>query len=69
MILHSCPASNPCGGLTRCFNGDTIDIPGVGIVGHSTPRELCEACAARNHRECTGFAKSGELCACDCREA
>ena len=52
------------------------------ISGSSTPRELCEACkddqhsavhtfkgSATSYTACTGYTKSGELCACDCREA
>lgn len=39
------------------------------LMPSGSPRELCEECATTSHRECTGFSKSGALCACDCREA
>lgn len=45
-----------------------IDLPGVGVVGHSMPVERCDACRNSHHANCTGFLVNGDLCGCECRK-
>ena len=45
-----------------------IDIPGVGVVGHSMPVKRCDACRNSHHANCTGFLVNGDLCGCECRK-
>ena len=47
---------------------DRIDLPGVGVVGHSMPVERCDACRNAHHANCTGFLVNGDLCGCECRK-
>ncbi len=47
-------------------NEELIDVPGVGVVGSSSPfDEICADCADGRHNDCTGFAQTGELCTCE----